>query len=485
MNEHHVASVANRRHRTRWVLLGFLGLAVCSTLLVALDRVRAQGTDGPTLQSGEYVLGPMDKVRLKVFAWRPARDEVYEWKALNDVYTVGASGQLSLPLIGDVPAGGRSLRQLSQAVGEGLREKLGLVEAPSATAEIAEFRPFYIFGAVQRPGEYSYRPGLTIIQALSIAGGLPRLSEVEAMRLDRDAIAAAGDRQVIESEINSLVAKRARLAAEAVNASSISFPPALQSSQGVALEPVLLEEQRIFNAGRASLEAKTAKLERMKEALQQEIQSNEDNLSAQDSYMRVAKQEFKQFDEMWERKLTTINRVAEAARNVMLVNGERLRMESSMARARHDMSRIEMELADLRNNRINQSTAEFRATQAKLDELKRKYATADRLRQHLDWSSAYTLRLVSTEDRTQKNRVNFTITRPTAAGAIELAATEGDVVRPGDTIRVELPLRDDPLPTTTADGGPPRSEPLSSEETSGQWRQTRHQLDTAGTRSTK
>ena len=174
------------KNRALYCCIAVSILAACSTLLCLLDfdGVRAQSEDRSTLpstvkapgQPGEpqYVLGPLDKVRLKVFAWRPARDEVYEWKALNDVYTVGASGQVSLPLIGDVSAAGSNLRELCQAISNGLKDKLGLVEAPSATAEIAEFRPFYIFGAVQRPGEYSYRPGLTIIQALSIAGGLLR-----------------------------------------------------------------------------------------------------------------------------------------------------------------------------------------------------------------------------------------------------------------------------------------------------------------------
>ena len=107
MNEHHVASVTNRRHRTRWVLLGFLGLAACSTLLGALDRVRAQGTDGPTLQSGEYVLGPMDKVRLKVFAWRPARDVTTSAKRAIALADTRVS-QVITALDGLVAAGVRS-----------------------------------------------------------------------------------------------------------------------------------------------------------------------------------------------------------------------------------------------------------------------------------------------------------------------------------------------------------------------------------------
>jgi polysaccharide export outer membrane protein/exopolysaccharide production protein ExoF len=398
-------------------------------------------------------------VRLKVFAWRPSRDEVFEWKALNDVYTVGASGQVSLPLIGDVPASGRNLRELCQAVSDGLKEKLGVVEAPSATAEIAEFRPFYIFGVVQRPGEYSYRPRLTIIQALSIAGGLQRLNELEAIRLERDTISTVGETQIIENEINSLLAKRARLEAESNDASYVEFPPALtrfnaRFNGGAAVR----EEQNIFNARRSAFELRAKELERMRSAHQKEIQSTEETLDAQIPYMDVAKQEFKQFDELYAKKLTALNRVAEAARNVMQVQTERLRMESSLTKARQDLSRLDMDLLDLRNARVNQAIAEFRTTQARLDELKRRYATAETLLRESPASSA---QLVSTGDQPRRSRISYTITRPSAGTAIDIAANETTFVQPGDTIRVELPSRDDVPTTTTADNDRVSAQPTT------------------------
>jgi polysaccharide export outer membrane protein/exopolysaccharide production protein ExoF len=424
------------------------------TLLCLPLDARAQSAGPSTLatpgQAGDadYVLGPLDKVRLKVFAWRPSRDEVFEWKALNDVYTVGASGQVSLPLIGDVAASGRSLRELCQAVSAGLKETLGLVEAPSATAEIAEFRPFYILGAVQRPGEYSYRPRLTIIQAISLAGGLQRLSELEAIRLERETISTMGDTQIIENEINSLLAKRARLQAESAGANYIEFPLALiRASGGDALDSLRQQEQNIFNARRGAYELRAKELERMRAGLQKEIRSNEDTLEAQTPYMDVASQEFKQFDELYTKKLVTLNRVAEAARNVIQVQAERLRMDIGLSRVRQDISRIDMELLDLRNARVNQAITEFRTTQARLDELERRHATAEALLLEAPVSSA---RLVSTGDQSLRSRISYTITRPAGGTAIDIAATETTLVQPGDTVRVEVPQRDEALRSVTA-----------------------------------
>jgi hypothetical protein len=322
------------------------------------------------------------------------------------------------------------------------------VEAPSATAEIAEFRPFYILGAVQRPGEYSYRPRLTIIQAISLAGGLQRLSDLEAIRLERETISAVGETQIIENEINSLLAKRARLQAESTDANYIEFPLALtRASGGDALDSLRQQEQNIFNARRGAYELRAKELERMRAGLQKEIRSNEDTLEAQTPYMDVANQEFKQFDELYTKKLVTLNRVAEAARNVIQVQAERLRMDIGLSRVRQDVSRIDMELLDLRNARVNQAITEFRTTQARLDELERRHATAEALVLEAPISSA---RLVSTGDRLIRSRISYTITRPAGGTAIDIAATETTFVQPGDTVRVEVPQRDKALPSVTA-----------------------------------
>ena len=134
---------------------------------------RSGGLAGP-VGSSDYALGSQDKIRLKVFEWRASRDEIFEWTAFNAEYTVGPAGKISLPLVGDVLAAGKSPSELSQAIGQALQTRIGLVEPPSISVEVVQFRPFYIVGDVDRPGEYAYRPGLTLLQAITIAGGGPR-----------------------------------------------------------------------------------------------------------------------------------------------------------------------------------------------------------------------------------------------------------------------------------------------------------------------
>lgn len=444
MNAILLNAFAHRRHRVALGLSSVVALALCSLLLSVFDAKWVMAQEEPAqLQSaaanGDYVLGPLDKIRLKVFAWRPSRDEVYEWKALNDVYTVGASGEVSLPLIGDVGAGGSNVRELSNAVSNRMKEALGLVDAPFASIEIVQFRPFYILGAVERPGEYAFRPHLTIVQALSIAGGMPRFNEFEAIRLDRDSISTIGERHVIESEIKSLLAKRARLEAEAKGASAITFPWALtQLDDTATIAPLMQEEKNIFNARRSAFELRMAELQHMKDVLQKDLQTSQANLESHNSYVQLAKQEFDQFEQLYAKKLTTTNRRAEAARNLMQIESERLRMESDQTRIRQDISRNGMETLDMQTARINQAVADLRTAQSRLDELKGKLATAERL---LHGSSSTSPRLVSTQDDAPRNAINYKIIRIEGGQPIELAASETTLLQPGDTIKVSIEQR--------------------------------------------
>lgn len=113
----------------------------------------------PVEDAGPYTLGPGDKVRVTVFG-EPT---------LTGEYTVTGAGAVSFPLIGNVPAAGKTVEDLQQ----NLRTKLagGYLDDPRVSAEIIDYRPYYILGEVSRPGQYPFSIGMTIDQAVAAAGG--------------------------------------------------------------------------------------------------------------------------------------------------------------------------------------------------------------------------------------------------------------------------------------------------------------------------
>jgi polysaccharide export outer membrane protein len=74
-----------------------------------------------------------------------------------------------MPLIGSVPARGRTPAQLQAAIAAKLRQ--GYVREPHVAVEVEAYRPFFILGEVAAPGLYPYVPNMTVESAVAIAGG--------------------------------------------------------------------------------------------------------------------------------------------------------------------------------------------------------------------------------------------------------------------------------------------------------------------------
>lgn len=116
-----------------------------------------------------YFLDAGDRVRVTVF----------EQEGLTSIYAVDKAGYISFPLIGAVPARGRTLQQLEAQIAAKLRN--GYVRDPDVSAEIDRYRPVYIMGEVGAPGQYSYVPGMTVQKAIASAGGFtPRANQANA-----------------------------------------------------------------------------------------------------------------------------------------------------------------------------------------------------------------------------------------------------------------------------------------------------------------
>jgi polysaccharide export outer membrane protein len=107
----------------------------------------------------EYRLGPGDKLRLTVFGEND----------LSGDFTVDGAGFIRLPLVGEVQAAGYTAQQLEGAIATTLSP--AYLKSPRVAVEVATYRPFYIIGAVNRPGQYPYVDHMTALNAVALAGG--------------------------------------------------------------------------------------------------------------------------------------------------------------------------------------------------------------------------------------------------------------------------------------------------------------------------
>jgi polysaccharide export outer membrane protein len=94
---------------------------------------------------------------------------VYGQEGLTNTYAIDAGGSITMPLIGSVPARGRTPAALAAEISGKLRH--GYIRDPSVAVEIEAYRPFFILGEVAAPGQYPYVPNMSVESAVAIAGG--------------------------------------------------------------------------------------------------------------------------------------------------------------------------------------------------------------------------------------------------------------------------------------------------------------------------
>lgn len=121
----------------------------------------------------EYVLGTGDKIRLTV----------YGEADLSGEYEVGSTGVVAMPLIGDIRAAGVPVRTFEQAVRKKLSE--GYLHDPRVSAQVVNYRPFFILGEVSKPGSYPYVNGMTVINAVALAGGYTYRADKSGVTVSR------------------------------------------------------------------------------------------------------------------------------------------------------------------------------------------------------------------------------------------------------------------------------------------------------------
>ena len=109
---------------------------------------------------------------------------VFRHEPLSGEFTLGATGMVAMPLVGAVAADGLTTRELELAIEHQLRQERYLVD-PDVSIQVLTYRPFYILGEVAQPGEYEYVSGMTLVNAVALAGGYTYRADRSSVTISR------------------------------------------------------------------------------------------------------------------------------------------------------------------------------------------------------------------------------------------------------------------------------------------------------------
>ena len=166
-----------RLQLTRIALVAALGLAG------ALPVYPADEDQAPA-HPADYTLGPGDRIRVTVFGHEDMSGE----------FTISETGTVSMPLAGTLAFGGLALADAERIVVEALKPDYLL--NPQVGIEVLEYRPFYIIGEVNNPGSYPYVNGMTVNEAVALAGGFTYRARKNRVTVIRASDATRAERSI-------------------------------------------------------------------------------------------------------------------------------------------------------------------------------------------------------------------------------------------------------------------------------------------------
>lgn len=142
-----------------------------------------------------YTLAANDRVRVNVFGFPD----------LSGEFALDGSGNLSMPLVGEIDANGLTESQLEQRIAQTYVEQ-DILRKAEVSIDILNYRPFYILGEVNNPSSYEYESGMTVLSAIALAGGFTYRANQNEFELQRGGssaarVAVAPDTRILPGDI--------------------------------------------------------------------------------------------------------------------------------------------------------------------------------------------------------------------------------------------------------------------------------------------
>lgn len=417
-----------------------------SGLLVLGAAASASGDD-------TYTLRPQTRLKVMIVEWIATTGEYKEWSALSGEYLVSPAGTIAVPLLGEIVVANDTTGQVGDRIATLLKAKTGLATPPTATVEVVKYPAIYVTGTVDRPGELEFRPGLTVMQAVAMAGGRQRetnpmgFSELEQIRY-------VGELSRGDLLLKQLLARRARLAAEAGGASAIEMPPELSTqAEDFSTQRIIQRELSLFAARAEALKRQLDALDELQSLLENEIKVLEEKTAVQDRQIEIAQTELSNISSLVDRGTLAKSRETSLERVVADLSSNKLDLVVATMRARQKVSETQRDALTLQGQYRTEAGRDLQLVEAEIEDTKLKRNTTVQLLEATGASLSQYLALKTRE----LQPVEYWLTRKGDLRS-PLKVQQTTELEPGDLLSVRYDISAgiaDPL-QVSANSEPPR-----------------------------
>jgi protein involved in polysaccharide export with SLBB domain len=387
-------------------------------------------TCGQAALAEEYLLSDQDRILLRAGKWNTA-DQVFEpWDGISGEYTVSPSGKLAISLIGQVNAAGRSTEDIADEIALAFQKQIGLPDRPSVSIEIVAYKPIYLAGSVNSPGSYGYQFGMTVEQAVAMAGGPPRLTG-ETWSNVTTALRLQGDIQRFSQRLEELGAQQERIDAELAAYSDpgqVDTTRPVVPGQGAAAEL----EADILDVNLQSVTTQKVSNKELQEVLTKKIKSLDDEIVLRHKQITEASAELDDVTSLKEKGLAVNARVTSLLTQLNDLEAKRIQLEIAKLTAEQQLNLARREEFTLVDDAKLRLLAEKKATQTEINELRILLdTTAVQYREFTAWSAAQ-------GENSGLPKPRYMVTRFAEQNAVVLELQPTDRLVPGDTLTVVI-----------------------------------------------
>lgn len=343
---------------------------------------------------------------------------------------VNDDGKLSFPLLGDVSVAGRSLSQLRVQLHDLLVAKK-LLPDPDVIVEISEYRPVYVSGDVTNSGAYPYRPGITVRDAVALAGGY---DSSHLRSRDHDALVQAIDARdqydSLSIELVKIEVHIARLQAELSNQADIDLGHVQigRVAREAVSELAKIEGQQL-KIDRDDYDKEQLYLDRMVKVTQEQVSVLSQEEQQERSGLEQQRKDAARARELLQKSLVPMARVEEQAREISESQARSLETKAKVSQTERELeefTRRSQKHEDQHKidvmQQLQKSMGELATVRVRLDSAGEKLRYLDMAKQQ-SWNRSDELR-------------DLVILRKAPGDSQRIVATEETSLLPGDTLEI-------------------------------------------------
>ena len=391
-----------------------------SDAAVQFSKVQAGAAGGMVLGVDVYGLEVGDRIRISVYG----RDDLTKEYRIND------RGQLRIPVLGTFDAKSLNSAQLEDKIRDTIERS---TQRPAyVSVEIVERRPVFVTGVVVNSGAYRFSPGMAVIHATALAGGISAIALAASLPIV--ALRESSQIRIGREEMKHLIARRARLLTDRQGNKNIAIPPQLVELAGAQRAAELIkEEQEVLNRERLALARQEAALKSAVEHGKIEVAAIEEEQLKVAEQRRLRAVMVAGIEKLNKKRLTTSQRLTDALMLLASVDRDAQNIIALKARGQQTLKTAERNLAVLPLERKIQIDKDRQLVDEQLSKLRTTIEGAHKIISRITGlPSGFLLQEIEPQFR-------FEILRKGADGEFgSILASETTLLRPGDVLRVTV-----------------------------------------------